>query len=115
MVGRGACPKNALIVDPSGSLVRFVRSLACALLLALGGGVACADDITACLHSYNNREMAILGTLSIGNQLLLSSLKTKEGAPACAFQKKLLDALGDFPREQRDEEFAGFVDKLTGR
>jgi len=89
--------------------------VAFALLLTFAAGIARADDITACLHSYNHREMAILDTLSSSNQLLLSSLKTRDGAPACAFQKKLLDTLGDIPRDQRDEEFAGFVDKLTGR
>lgn len=92
-----------------------MRRRALFLLLALAAVSNACDDIAPCLHSYDHREMAIFDTLSSSNRLLLSSLKTKNGVPACSFQKKLLDALGDIPRGQRDEEFAGFVDKVTGR
>ena len=68
-----------------------------------------------CLPKYTNRQMAIYSSLARINGALLLSLKSKDGMPACSFQGKLLDALGKIPPERRDEEFAGFLDKMTHR
>ncbi len=69
----------------------------------------------ACLDSHNNRELAVYDTLSSTNRYLLLEIKLKNGKPACSFQKQILDGFGKIPPDRRDEEFAGFVDRLTGR
>lgn len=96
---------------------------ACAVLSVLSL-TQCANDPDmertleshrACLDSHNNRELAVYDTLSSTNRYLLLEIKLKNGKPACSFQKQILDGFGKIPPDRRDEEFAGFVDRLTGR
>jgi hypothetical protein len=57
--------------------------------------------------------MAIFDTLSSANRFLLVNLTSKaDGKPLCRIQKKVLDILGGYPPDQRDEAFAEFRDDM---
>jgi hypothetical protein len=70
-----------------------------------------------CMDRLSNRETAVYETLSGTNQYtLMTALRSPLGEVAsCNARKKLLDALAQYPRDQRDEIFAGILDRMEGR
>lgn len=78
--------------------------LAGVLSISMAGAmVARADD---CAGKLTDQEKQTNASLSPANQQVLAKMKMKDGSPAtCEFRAGLLDMLGHYPPEQRDEGF----------
>ncbi len=63
---------------------------------------------TKCIDSYTNREDVVLGTLSRHSKPFLFSQR-------CETQRKVLDLLSRYPRDQRDEVMAQLMDVTERR
>ncbi len=63
---------------------------------------------TGCISQYSNLQLDAINDLSWLKLPILTSM-------ACETQKRVLDVLADYPRDERNEEFDRMIDKATAK
>jgi len=70
-------------------------------LLIAGAAIARADD---CAGKLTAAQSQTYTSLTPANQQVMAHMKNKDGSPAtCEFRAGLLDILGHYPPDKRDE------------